>query len=147
MTFLDQDVEKALLYRYKYRARNINGWGEFSEVSYLYAANVPSTPDAPTLIQVDTTSIQLQMYVPIDTGGANLISYELFMDEGDTNTVFSPVTSYADLGGSTATLLTHTLTTVADGMVTGKIYTFKFRASNSVGSSEFSQLLRIGLGA
>ena len=40
--FLDTNVEKGLLYRYKYRARNINGWGDFSNPGYLFAADAPS---------------------------------------------------------------------------------------------------------
>jgi hypothetical protein len=38
------------------------------------------------------------------------------------------------------------LTIATDGIVTGKIYTFKFRAVNSVGKSLFSEVIRIGLG-
>ena len=128
LSFMDTDVQPALMYRYKYRARNVNGWGEFSEVGLLFAANVPEAPAAPTLIAVDSTTITLQMYDPVDTGGSNVIAYQLFMDQGEANTEFSEVTSYSNLGGSTASLLTHTLSVAADNLVTGKIYTFKFRA-------------------
>jgi hypothetical protein len=41
LSFTDRTPITSLVYRYKYRARNINGWGEFSEVGYLYAADVP----------------------------------------------------------------------------------------------------------
>jgi hypothetical protein len=40
-SFTDLQVETSLVYRYMYRCRNLNGWGEFSEPGYLYAANVP----------------------------------------------------------------------------------------------------------
>lgn len=39
--YIDRNVEVSLSYRYKYRARNINGWGNFSDFSYLFAASVP----------------------------------------------------------------------------------------------------------
>ena len=70
------------------------------------------------------------------------------MDQGETNSVFSPVQSYADLGGSNAKLLSHELTTV-DGLEPGlnKLYSFKFSASNIIGDSPFSTILRIALGS
>ena len=40
--FTDLQVETSLVYRYKYRARNFNGWGPFSEIGYLFAASAPS---------------------------------------------------------------------------------------------------------
>jgi hypothetical protein len=40
-SFTDVQVETSLVYRYKYRARNINGYGPFSDLGYLYAADVP----------------------------------------------------------------------------------------------------------
>jgi len=51
------------------------------------------------------------------------------------------------LGGATASLLTHVVT-VSDGLVSGeqRVYSFKFRATNSVGDSEFSQVTRVALG-
>ena len=64
------------------------------------------------------------------------------------NTPIAEVTSYSALGGSTASLLTHTLTT-ADGLVpdADKVYGFQFRARNSIGDSDFSLVLRVALGA
>lgn len=41
LSYLDMKVEKGVIYRYKYRARNVNGWGDFSDSGYLFAANVP----------------------------------------------------------------------------------------------------------
>ena len=44
LSYVDYDVEPYKLYRYKYRARNVNGLGEFSEPGYLFAANAPEKP-------------------------------------------------------------------------------------------------------
>jgi len=142
----DRAVVVGRLYRYKYRARNFNGWGDFSEPAYCYAASPPSQPQPPTLMAVDSTSIMLKMYTPDSTGGTDINSYELFIDGGEVNTPFTEVTSYTSAGGSNASLLIHTLTVAQNALITGKIYTFKFRASNSVGYSSFSKLTRIGLG-
>jgi len=43
-SYIDENVEKGKTYRYKYRARNINGWGDFSNAAYLFAADTPSQP-------------------------------------------------------------------------------------------------------
>jgi hypothetical protein len=39
--------------------------------------------------------------------------------------------------------MTHTVTTAANGIVAGSIYTFKYRAINVVGASPFSDETRI----
>ena len=61
------------------------------------------------------------MYAPVDTGGSNVIAYELHMDQGEANTEFREVTSYSVLGGSSASLLTHELTATTDSLVPGKV--------------------------
>ena len=55
--------------------------------------------------------------------------------------------SYYQLGGVTADLLTHTLTT-ADGLVpeTNRVYSFRFSARNVIGNSPYSSTLRVALG-
>jgi len=59
------------------------------------------------------------------------------MDEGSLGSEFSKVTSYANNG------MTHTVTTAVDNIVPGSIYTFKFRAINVKGGSNFSPETRI----
>jgi hypothetical protein len=104
-TFTDISVSTGLLYRYKYRGRNTNGYGEFSDVGYLYAASVAGKPNAPSLIAVDTTTIQLKMSVPEDSGGTEITAYQLFVDAGTVNTDFTEVASFKTAGGETASLL------------------------------------------
>jgi hypothetical protein len=72
-----------------YRARNINGWGQFSNAGYLFAADNPTKPHAPTLVSVTSTTISLQFYSPLSTGGSEITSYELWMDNGAINTPFT----------------------------------------------------------
>jgi hypothetical protein len=75
--YTDFSVVKGTTYRYKYRARNINGWGDFSSEAYLFAAGVPSTPRAPSVLAVSDDEISLQLYTPADTGGNEVTAYEL----------------------------------------------------------------------
>lgn len=69
------------------------------------------------------------------------------MDQGDLNTQFAKVNGYSNAGGSTASLLQYTLTNTIEGIVLGKVYSFKFRAANIVGYSPFSIFTRIGFGS
>ena len=62
------------------------------------------------------------------------------------NTAFAKVNGYSTAGGNTASLLSYTLTNLVDGIVIGKVYSFKFRAANVVGYSPFSVLTRVGFG-
>ena len=143
LTFTDFDVVKGTTYRYMYRARNVNGWGDFSEVAYLFAASVPAQPRAPSLVSVDDDEISLRLYTSEDTGGNDLLAYELWIDAGDTNTAFSLVTSYS---GSLSSLA-HAVSASSDSLTPGLFYSFQFRSQNQVGYSEFSAITRIGLGA
>lgn len=36
-------------FAFRYRARNVNGWGGYSPISYIQAATAPSPPDQPEL--------------------------------------------------------------------------------------------------
>jgi titin len=143
LTYTDFEVAEATTYRYQYRARNINGWGPFSGVAYLFAAARPATPSPPSLLSVSDTEISLQLFAPTSTGGSDITSYELWIDGGTLNSAFVQVTTYA----GTPSSLAHTLTVSGDALTGGQLYSMKFRARNAVGYSEFSSLLRVGLGA
>lgn len=51
------------------------------------------------------------------------------------------------MGGATASLLVYSVT-ASDGLesASGKVYSFKFRATNSIGNSDYSEVLRVALG-
>jgi len=63
------------------------------------------------------------------------------MDAGDLNTAFDVVDTY----GSSLTF-TALATDASDPMIAGKIYTFRFKATNIIGDSAYSEYLRVGLG-
>jgi len=85
------------------------------------------------------------VFAPDETGGDDVISYELWRDEGLINSAFSSIQSFAAAGGSAANLLEHTVSVAQDGLIIGRIYTFKFRTANTVGWSEWTDVLRVGL--
>lgn len=60
-------------------------------------------------------------------------------DGNDANDPATQVTSYTD------NALTYTLTASTEGMVLGKIYKFRFRATNIIDNSEYSDIVRFGL--
>lgn len=70
LQFLDKNVVEGLTYRYIYRARNLNGWGEFSNIGYLTAAKVPSQPPQPEFISATDSEINIQLFAPLSSGGA-----------------------------------------------------------------------------
>jgi hypothetical protein len=53
------NINKGYEYRFRYRCKNINGWGVYSDVTYIKAAIVPSIPKAPKLIQATATTMAL----------------------------------------------------------------------------------------
>ncbi len=44
VTNTQNGIKKGLSYRFKYRASNINGFGEYSIITSILAASVPSAP-------------------------------------------------------------------------------------------------------
>ncbi len=116
-------VVKGREYRFRYRCKNLNGWGAFSDVTYIKAAIVPNIPKEPTLILATATTMSLQFYKPDDTGGTEVRSFKLFINDGnDQNDPTIEVASY------TSNSLTHTLDkNGADTfLVSGKVYKFRF---------------------
>jgi hypothetical protein len=89
LVYTDFEVISSTTYRYKYRGRNINGWGDFSEVGYLFAAGRPSQPAPPKRVSETDTTIAIQLFAPTDTGGSDILAYELWMDAGTLNSVFT----------------------------------------------------------
>jgi hypothetical protein len=73
-----QDIQDGGLYRFRYRARNVNGWSSFSAIAYIRAATVPARPSSPTLDLVDSTSISVTIRKVLDDGGSYVSGYQLW---------------------------------------------------------------------
>jgi hypothetical protein len=76
-------VIKGRQHRFKYRAKNLVGWGPFSADSFVFAATKPRTPPIPYFDSfiIDTLSIAIPRSE--DNGGSVITSYELWVDDGN----------------------------------------------------------------
>ena len=119
---LSQGVVKGLTYRFKYRVRNQLGGSDFSDITYILAANAPSKPPAPTVVATSDTQIDLQFMEPVDNGGSLITSYELYMNE-------------VLVAGYTSNLMTYSVTQAIEGITAGSKYYFKILARNAKGAS------------
>ena len=132
-----EGIFKGREYRFRYRCKNVNGWGAFSDVTYIRAAVVPAIPRAPQLIAATATTMTLKLFKPEDTGGAEVKDFKLYINDGnDQNDPNTLVTSY------NTNQLTHTLDlNGADTfLVSGKVYKFRFQATNVIGNSQLSDI-------
>jgi hypothetical protein len=82
VSFIHTGVDASLKYRYKVRAKNFNGYGEFSDIATLSACTFPKDLHAPRLVDVTQTTIKISWDNPIDTGGCVIFGYRIFIDDG-----------------------------------------------------------------
>lgn len=137
---ITKNIVEGNTYGFKYRAYNIIGVGDYSAETYIRAACVPSSPNAPTLDTVDSTQIILDFTPSADDGGLVVSEYELRMETFSTSAV-TIVGTYV----TTSLAMTHTLTPLSDSLSVGEIYTFSIRAMNMEGYSEWSDELIVAL--
>ena len=130
-------LKMGAFYRFKCRVRNKIGWSEWSTDTLIQAADKPAKPLPPKLVSATATEINLQFFVPSETGSSALTGFKLFMNDGDdSNEADTHVISY------TSNSLLHTLTAADDGLEAGKIYKFRFVATNAIGNSAYSDTVR-----
>jgi hypothetical protein len=117
-------------YRFRYRGKNVAGYSGWSPVTYLSASDIPSTPLIPTLDA--ETDVIVHFPGSLDTGGVDSVTYELEINDSPEST-FNGVSI--------------NLTDSALSLVTGNIYSLKYRANNVNGYSLWSEVLNVGLGS
>ena len=124
-------------YRFRYRARNFNGWGPLSDISYILAATYPSPPDAPYFISSTSETVTFGFTPPLDAGGSAITSFQLWYDELNEVADFELIDQ--------TTIFTSTVG-VADGLTTGTNYRFVVKAVNQFGPSEPSGEIVVAIG-
>jgi len=93
---VSQGIERGLKYRFKYHVGNVNGWSEFSDISYIFAYSAPEKPPAPVYVSGTDTSVTLSFLPSRNDHGIRVALYELYIDEGDdTTSSFRKLNSYS----------------------------------------------------
>jgi hypothetical protein len=83
-------------YRTRYRVANVVGFGAYSDVTYILAANLPTTPSAPTVNIVGINAI-ISWALPYNGGSEITSAYiQILEDDG-----VSYVPDTTDCDGST----------------------------------------------
>lgn len=131
-TIFESGIVKGRRHRFKYRAKNVVGWGPYSDDSYVLAATVPDRAERPYFLAFADEKLRIVIPRSRDNGGTPIASYELWVDDGnDFTSEFHQVTGYTD----NAIIYQ---ATVADSLTHGKTYRFISRSVNEIGASEFS---------
>lgn len=136
LTHTYTSVTQGTTYGFRYRAKNQFGWGDYSDVTYIVAATVPSAPPKPEFVSATDSSISLSFSLSSDNGGSTITGYKL--QKSTDGSSFSD-TNYVESSFS----LTHTLTTAADSLVAGTVYYFRWHAINAIGTSDASETLAV----
>lgn len=72
---LSYNIKSGGIYRFTYRAKNVNGWSLFSPITNIKAATKPQRPPAPTFNTATATSVTIDMYRSSEDGGDLIINY------------------------------------------------------------------------
>ncbi len=136
---ISQGIVRGRTYRLRYRTLNGVGYSLYSPLLYATAAGVPTAPPSPTLKEASANSITLNLFETEENGGSKILYYEIHMDEGSLNSAFDKIESY---DGKSAT---HIVKDNPDGLISGLIFAFKYRAINVVGPSPFSPEVRFAV--
>ena len=74
------------LFAYRVAGLNRIGEGPLSPISGdLYAATLPSRPEAPRVDYSLSTEVGLLLTALTENGGSSITSYKLYVDDGDIN--------------------------------------------------------------
>lgn len=120
-----------------YRVLNQIGWSEWSEITYILAAKVPSVPGSPKLGVVTSTNLQLLLSLSLDNGGSDILSYTLEYTDGTIS--YSSLLTYTE---SSTTKLVPISAITPNALRPGVIYFFRVYATNAIGNSDPSAELR-----
>ena len=146
-TWLDQiytvakGIKSGTTYLFRYRVMNENGWGDFSPVTLITAATVPSSPPKPVVTSATSSAIILSFSLSSFDGGAPLTTYQLYVNDwGGRSEHTTLVTGYTG-----ATLAYSFSSTDMPTITSGSIWVFKFRVTNSIGDYADSWIITVAL--
>jgi hypothetical protein len=136
LTSYTVNVIKGTQYRFRYRAKNAVGFGEYSDHSVILAAGVPSPVPKPLYsINFDSNVLYLDIQQSPDNGGSEIIRYDLYRAEVIDN---SPL-SYSKVSSFIFDNFRTTIVEGPSGYTQGITYAFQVVAVNSIGESDPSE--------
>jgi hypothetical protein len=128
ISFIDKNVVAGNEYKYIYRARNINGWGDYSDIGIIKAIYKPLKPTSLTMNSALTTTTNIALNItPLqDFKGSSSMIYEIWMDQGTINSTFNNLGNYNGID------LTYFVTNAIENIAAGQTYGFKIKAKNEL---------------
>jgi LEA14-like dessication related protein len=121
---MEEGIENGKACSFQVRAKNSVGPSEWSKISDVVTP-VSSRPDAPTsvLATPDESSVALTWVAPVNNGGSEIVGYDIQQNDNETLIpVDGNVTDFK----------------IEQDIKNDQPYTFKVRAKNASGSSEWS---------
>jgi hypothetical protein len=82
LSTLYTNVTTGLLYRARYRARNIIGWSDYSPIGFLLAASKPEAPEPAIYNGATDGTISLVINKAVENNGSPISAHELWIDDG-----------------------------------------------------------------
>ena len=73
---VSSSIQVGYVYKFRYRAKNIFGWGSYSDTLSLYAASVPNTISTVTTAN-SGTNVVISWTAPAYNGGSTVLSYRV----------------------------------------------------------------------
>ena len=123
---LDVGVEPGRYYRYKVVARNLAGESESSDVASFLVAGRPNAPSLIAMTDRSRDSLALGWEVSEQNGGADVVSFTLYRDDGANGPFFAvyrgPGTNFTDVN-----------------LETGRTYRYRVSSSSRAGESDLSK--------
>lgn len=136
---ISEGIQMASTYAVRYRVKNSIGWSLYSDITYILAAERPSSPDQPIFVSSTSAALTIEFGTSFSNGGAEITSYMIQVNREDGN-------GYIDLTTYTASTTTQAIT-IDSGNITalqpGLIYRFRSFATNAAGFTSYSLELRI----
>lgn len=82
LSTLYKNVTRGLLYRARFRARNVIGWSDYSPIGFLLAASKPEAPEQAIYNGATDGTISLIINKAVENNGSPISAHELWIDDG-----------------------------------------------------------------
>lgn len=91
-TITGDRVISGRMYKFRYRAANIHGWGPYSDTLNLLAASIPTRLNQ-VVVNLVGTQVQIS-WIPLNSNGAQITQYKIELKAVDNS--YQELTSYCD---------------------------------------------------